>query len=208
VGGPIEVEDSNGGINVKEIKGKATLNTSFGSIEATGMSKGVRATTGNGRISLNDLGGDTYAKTSFGSVDIHRVNGNLIIENSNGPVTASEVKGDASARTSFGSVTLEDIGGSIAVDNQNGTVTVSGSRSSSGCKSVTLKTSFAPMQLHLPADVSYDVTARTSFGHISSDLPVTSTGTLGGDSLNGRIGSGGCPLSLTNSNGNIEILKR
>lgn len=208
VDGPIEVEDSNGGINVKEIKGKATLNTSFGSIEATSISKGVRATTGNGRISLNDIGGDTYAKTSFGSVDIHRVNGHLIIENSNGPVTASEVKGDASAKTSFASATLDDIGGAITVDNQNGTVTVSAERGSSGCKSVSLKTSFAPMQLRLPADVSYDVTARTSFGHISSELPVTSTGTLGGDSLNGRIGNGGCSLSLTNSNGNIEILKR
>jgi hypothetical protein len=208
VGGPIEVEDSNGGINVKEIRGKAVLNTSFGSIEATSMSKGVRATTGNGRVSLNDVGGDTYAKTSFGSVEIHRVNGNLIIENSNGPVTAGEVKGDTSAKTSFGSVTLDDIGGAITVDNQNGTVTVSAVRSSSGCKSITLKTSFAPMQLRLSADASYDVTARTSFGHISSELPVTSTGTLGGDSLNGKIGNGGCPLSLTDSNGNIDILKR
>ena len=208
VAGPIEVQDSNGAVNVKEIKGRATLNTSFGSIEATGMSKGVRATTGNGAISLNDIGGDTYVKTSFGSADIHRVNGNLTIENSNGPVTASGVKGDASAKTSFASVSLDDIGGSIAVDNQNGTVTVSAAHGSSGCKTVTLKTSFAPMQVRLPSDAAYDVSARTSFGHISSELPVTSTGTIGGDSLNGRIGNGGCTLSLTNSNGNIEILRR
>jgi hypothetical protein len=30
---------------------------------------------------------------------------------------------------------------------------------------------------------------------------------VGGDSLNGKIGNGACTLSLTNSNGNIEILK-
>jgi DUF4097 and DUF4098 domain-containing protein YvlB len=202
------VDDSNGGINVKEIKGKARLNTSFGSIDASALPKGVRATTGNGRISLNDVGGDTYAKTSFGSVDIHRVNGNLTIENSNGSVSASGVKGDASAKTSFGAVTLEDVGGAVTVDNQNGAVTVSAARSTPGCKSVTLKTSFAPMEVRLPGDVSYDLSARTSFGHISSDLPVTSTGNLGGDSLNGRIGNGGCTLSLTNSNGNIEIHRR
>jgi hypothetical protein len=207
IGGGVEVEDSNGGISVKEIKGKASFNTSFGSIEATGLPKGVRATTGNGRIALTDVGGDTYAKTSFGAVDIHRVNGNLTIENSNGPVTASGVKGDASAKTSFGSVTLDDVVGSITVDNQNGTVTVSAARTSPGCKNVSLKTSFAPMQVRLPADSGYEVNARTSFGHISSDLPVTATGTLGGDSLNGKIGNGGCTLSLTNSNGNIEILK-
>jgi hypothetical protein len=70
-----------------------------------------------------------------------------------------------------------------------------------------LKTSFAPIQVRLPGDAGYELTARTSFGHISSALPVTSTGTIGGDSLNGKIGNGGCTLSLTNSNGNIEIAK-
>jgi len=207
MGGGVEVEDSNGGINVRDIKGKGSFNTSFGSIEANGLPKGARATTGNGRVALSDVGGDAYAKTSFGSVDVRRVNGNLTIENANGPVNASGVKGDASAKTSFGSVTLEDVGGAITVDNQNGTVSVSAARTGSGCKNVSLKTSFAPLQVRLPGDAGYEVNARTSFGHISSDLPVTATGTLGGDSLNGRIGNGGCTLSLTNANGNIEILK-
>jgi len=192
---------------VHEIKGKGTFNTSFGAIEAGDVSKGVRATTGNGRINLRDVGGDTYAKTSFGAVDIQRVNGNLTIENSNGPVTANTVKGDASAKTSFGSVTLEDIIGSITVDNQNGAVSVSAARTAPSCKNISLKTSFSPMQIRLPSDAGYDLSARTSFGHITSELPVTASGILGGDSLNGKIGAGGCTLSLTNSNGNIEIMK-
>jgi hypothetical protein len=49
------------------------------------------------------------------------------------------------------------------------------------------------------------VNAHTSFGHINTELPVTATGTMGGDSLNGTIGNGACTLDLTNSNGNIEI---
>ncbi len=36
---------------------------------------------------------------------------------------------------------------------------------------------------------------------------VTATGTIGSDSLNGKIGNGGCELRLTDSNSNIEILK-
>jgi hypothetical protein len=38
-------------------------------------------------------------------------------------------------------------------------------------------------------------------------LPITTSGQVGGDSLTGKIGNGGCTLSLTNSNGSIEILK-
>jgi len=207
IGGAVDVEDSNGTISVQEVKGKSTLKTSFGAIEASGLRKGVRATTGNGHITLNDVGGDTFAKTSFGSVTIQRVNGNLSVDNSNGLVTASSVKGDATAKTSFGAVTLDDISGSITVDNQNGAVMLSAARTSPGCKSITVKTSFAPVQVRLPEGAGYNVTAHTSFGRISSDLPVTTSGQLGGDSLNGKIGNGGCTLSLTNSNGSIEILK-
>jgi hypothetical protein len=41
----------------------------------------------------------------------------------------------------------------------------------------------------------------------STRKPITTSGQVGGDSLNGKIGNGACTLSLTNSNGNIEILK-
>jgi len=207
VSGGVDVEDSNGSITAREVKGKSTLKTSFGAIEASGLRKNVKATTGNGRISLTDVGGDAYAKTSFGAVTVQRVNGQLTIENSNGLVTASSVKGDATARTSFGAVTLDDISGSITVDNQNGAVMLSADRISTLCKHITVKTSFAPIQVRLPEGAGYNVTAHTSFGRISSDLPVTSSGQLGGDSLSGKIGNGGCTLALTNSNGSIEILK-
>jgi hypothetical protein len=207
VAGWVQVEDSNGNINAKEIKGKAEFNTSFGSINASGLRKGVKATTGNGSVSLMDVGGDAFVKTSFGSINVQRLNGNLRMENSNGAVVANSVNGEATAKTSFGSVTLEDVVGAILVDNQNGAVMLSEARTSTGCKSITAKTSFAPMQVRVGEGSGYTVSARTSFGHISSELPITTTGQMGGDSLNGTIENGGCALSLTNSNGNIEILK-
>jgi hypothetical protein len=207
IGGTVQVEDSNGNIAAREIKGKAEFNTSFGSIEASGLRKGVKATTGNGRISLTDVGGDAFVRTSFGTINVQRVNGNLRMENSNGAVAGNSINGEAIAKTSFGAVTLEDVGGAITVDNQNGAVVLSEARTSAGCKGITAKTSFAPMQVHIAESSGYSVSARTSFGHISSELPITSNGQLGGDVLNGKIGNGGCTLSLTNSNGNIEILK-
>ena len=55
--------------------------------------------------------------------------------------------------------------------------------------------------------MGFDLTSSTSFGSIRSDVPVTSTGTIGKDSLRGTVGGGGCPVTLTNANGSIEILK-
>jgi hypothetical protein len=34
------------------------------------------------------------------------------------------------------------------------------------------------------------------------------SGSVGGESLSGKIGDGRCELTLTNNNGNIDLLKR
>jgi hypothetical protein len=72
---------------------------------------------------------------------------------------------------------------------------------------ISLKTSFAPIRIALPGNASYRVEARTSFGHVATDFPITISGATGGDSLYGTIGSGVCLLRLTNSNSSIEIRK-
>ena len=53
-------------------------------------------------------------------------------------------------------------------------------------------------------NAGYDVNARTSFGHITTEIPITTTN-AGEDILNGRIGNGGCKLELKTSNGGITI---
>jgi len=117
------------------------------------------------------------------------------------------VKGDATARTSFAAVSLDDISGHITVENQNGAIMLTAARTSPGCKNISAKTSFSPIQVRLPENAGYTLTARTSFGRINSELPITTVGQVGGNSLTGKIGNGDCTLSLTNTNGNIEILK-
>ena len=62
-------------------------------------------------------------------------------------------------------------------------------------------------RLYSSKDASYRISARTSFGKISSELPINVSGILGNDSLEGTIGGGACELRLNDSNGGIEILK-
>jgi hypothetical protein len=207
IAGALNAETSNGKITLRSAHGTVGLKSSFGAIEASDISKGIRAITGNGSITLTDIGGEAFAKTSFGSVSAVRINGNLTVENTNGAVTARNVKGDAEVTTSFAGVTLESIGGKITVNDQNGGISVAAARPASGCRDIALKTSFSSIRVRIPEGVGYHLTAHTSFGRISTDLPITATGNLGGDSLNGTIGSGGCQLQLNNSNGSIEITK-
>lgn len=206
IAGNVSAETSNGRVTVHDARGTVELRSSFGAVEASSIPKGIRAITGNGAVNLTDIGGDAFAKTTFGSVNADRINGNLQVENTNGSVTARNVKGDATVTTSFAGVTLESIGGRISVDNQNGAVSIGAVRSAT-CREISVKTSFAPIRVRIPDNVGFNVNARTSFGRISSELPVTATGSMGEDTLGGTIHGGGCQLQLSNSNGSIEIVK-
>ena len=75
---------------------------------------------------------------------------------------------------------------------------------------MTLRTSFGALRFVLPPNPDYRVEARTSFGRIRSDVTLSSSAQDAGTnegSLSGTIGTGRCPLVLTNSNGSIEIAR-
>jgi DUF4097 and DUF4098 domain-containing protein YvlB len=136
----------------------------------------------------------------------------LSVENSNGGVNASDIKGSANVKTSFGPVVLREVGGGLTVNSQNGSIEASGLRlrpsGAGGCNDVDLKTSFAPMRVFLPNDASYKINAKTTFGRIESDLPMTVAGGMRQDQIVGTIGSGECLLNLTNSNSNISLYRK
>ena len=190
-------------VTLNEAHGFVSVNTSFGSVKASHLYKGANVVDGNGAIELTSVQGDIYTKTSFGSIYVENVKGKFTGQDSNGSVTGKGIEGDATVNTSFSGVTLEGVSGKISVENQNGAVDVTASGSS--CKDIIIKTSFSHIGLRLPGNAGYSLKARTSFGHITSQLPITTSGTFGPDSMEGTIGGGGCTLELSNSNGNIDI---
>jgi hypothetical protein len=97
------------------------------------------------------------------------------------------------------------VGGGVTVENSNGAIAVAGIRGN-GCHPISLRTNFSSIKLALPSAAAYNVNARTTFGRIHTDFPVTTSG-MTENTLAGTIGRGGCKLDLTNANGNITIEK-
>lgn len=185
IGGDVKIETAFGGIALRDVGGKATVASS------------------NGNIKVSDVGGTLDAETRFGSVHAERIRGSVKVDSANGSVTLEEVGPGAQVKATFGSVFIDGVTGPVAVANANGAVSITGLRGK-GCQPVSLATSFSSIKLALPANAAYDVNARTSFGRIHTDLPIT-TRTFGESALTGRIGAGGCRLDLVNANGNITI---
>ena len=193
---------------MQDVAGGLTIRGSFGTMDLSDIGGPTEVKNANGAVKLRGVKGPANVRTSFGMVECVRIDGDLTVENANGVVRASDVKGGASVRTSFASVTLVGIAGRVRVDNQNGAIDARGLGSRKGsCQPVELKTSFSSIKVALPEDAGWNVDARTSFGRIQAELPITVQGSLSNESIQGKIGDGACPLTLSNNNGSIEILK-
>ncbi len=203
--GNVIAHANNSQLSADQVGGSLNAVNSFGAVNLTGIQRDVHVESGNGAVTLEKIGGPAYVKTSFGMVQAEGVNGPLSVENSNGSVKAAGIKG-ATVTTSFGSVSLDDVAGPIQVNNQNGAVEVSSSLRGS-CAPIAIHTSFSAVRVHLPADASYRVNAKTSFGRVSSEFPMTVSGSMSSDGISGNIGAGRCEMRISDNNGAIEILK-
>ena len=195
------VKNSNGSVDVRQVGGATVIDNAFGSSKVREVRGNLEVDGSHSRIDVSDVRGDADVTSAFGSIDVHGVTGAATVTNANGTVRLTDVRRNATVKTTFASATLDKVQGAIDVQNQNGSISVSGAPS---CQTISLRTTFSTIRVGLPASASYALNARTTFGRIHSDLPVTTT-SFGGDSTVGTIGSGKCKLDLVNTNGSITI---
>ena len=205
IGRGLSIRTNNSHIDGSKIKGPTKIENSFGRVSVSDADGDMHIRSGNGEVIVTGIRGETSVKTSFAPVEASDIGGALTVDDSNGSVKATNVR-SATVKTSFGGVLLQQVAGAIDVANQNGAVEASSS-SQTGCQPIVIRTSFSPIRVHLDGNPSYRVTATTSFGKIRSDFPLTVSGSMSADSLNGTMGDGRCELRLTDNNGTIEILK-
>lgn len=140
----------------------------------------------NGNIKLEDVTGNAALSTSNGSVSVSNVNGIVSARSSNGNITAAGVKGLGGLRTSNGSIEAElpALHEAIEIRTSNGSITLS-----------------------LLSSLEADLEASTSNGTVSvSNLNVDIV-ELSQTMLVGMLNGGGHKISITTSNGSIDLLQ-
>jgi hypothetical protein len=208
VGGGLSISNTNGSVNATDIKGPTSINTTFASITARNIGGPMSIADSNGNVTALNVAGDLSIDTRFGLVKAERIRGALTVENTNGSVSATDINGSAHVKTSFAPVFLRGVDGAVDVENQNGAIGISGLRG--GCNSISLRTTYSPIKIAIAPNASYTVSARTTYGMITTDVPLTATSKSANENssaLSGTIGGGGCRMDLTTSNGGITITK-
>jgi len=103
------------------------LDTSNGFIELHGLEGSGYLRSSNGRIVLDTLQGDFDAGTSNGRIEVNAVAGNLTLKTSNGKVDLSDAWGEFKVETSNGGISFNGnmtAGGSNRLVTSNGDVVV------------------------------------------------------------------------------------
>ncbi len=103
------------------------LETSNGSIEVQGLEASGTLRTSNGRVVMKDIRGDLDVRTSNGPIEVTSMEGVGTLATSNGAVTLAEVKGAFDVDTSNGNISFSGemtAGGENRLETSNGSVTV------------------------------------------------------------------------------------
>lgn len=123
----------------------------------------------------------------------------------NGDVDGDSLRGYAEGRTVNGSVTLSTTEAAVA-NTVNGSITASMGRAD-WPDGAAFKTVNGSITLRLGGAVNANVRAETVNGGITTDFPITVTGSIGPRRLSGTIGGGGRELNLSTVNGSIKLYR-
>ena len=157
-----------------------------------------------------DLPGDTDLDllTTNGGVGITAVTGRIEASTTNGGIDLRSTRGPVIARTTNGNISAHDVrlAEAAAYHTTNGSIQAN---VLDGVSPITAVTTNGSIVLTLPAGFSGELDARTSNGRVSSSLTVKNPSLSTKTRLVGRLGEGGAArVSLTTSNGNVELRPR
>jgi hypothetical protein len=124
-----------------------------------------------------------------------------------GKVHVVDFDGHVNADTGFGDVDARGRFESLSLRTGFGTIRAEASAGSHVTKDWRLSSGFGDINLSLASDLNADLEARTGFGHVSCDFPITVTDTRSRSSIDGRIGSGGPPVNIDTGFGSVHIRK-
>jgi DUF4097 and DUF4098 domain-containing protein YvlB len=183
----LDVETSNGGVDVSSVNGNITIHTSNGGIRAEQLSGTIVLGSSNGGMTLDSLKGALKAHTSNGAIN----------------ATSLECKCDFG--TSNGAVRVAGRFESLDITTGNGRVEARAEAGSSVSSPWSIRTSNSGVDLSLPTGLKANLDASTTNGGITLNLPVQVQGYQSGTEIHGTLQGGGPEISIHTTNGGIAV---
>jgi DUF4097 and DUF4098 domain-containing protein YvlB len=190
------------------MEGEAIIYNQFGSIDIQSLSASrLEVENNNGAIDLKDcqLDGLVQVTNMFGDVHLADVSSEIYrLKTNNGLLAVEGAQGTLELGNEFGDIQVTGASQAVLdIKTTNGRIEFSGSLDQDSIHN--LQNNFGTIILSIPADSALDLSLKTEFGRIISDLPVSLTGELNETSWQATLNGGGALLSAQTTNGDILL---
>jgi DUF4097 and DUF4098 domain-containing protein YvlB len=150
---------------------------------------------------------DVSARSGDGSIDIEGLTGRIQLQSGDGSIHARQVGGDVDVHTGDGSVTLSGKLSSLRARSGDGSLNIHADAGSAAGADWDITTGDGSVTLAIPDGFGAELDAHTGDGGIRmQDLTLSNvTGTIGRNSLRGRLGSGGHNVRVRTGDGSITL---
>ena len=198
-----ELVTSGGSIAVKGLHGALKANTSGGGLRFEDTKGELHGDTSGGGIQLKNCDGTLRVETSGGGIKSDGGRGSLHADTSGGSIEVRQFAGPATVHTSGGGIRLEGVAGEVRGETSGGSINAVVSAPVPG--PIHLSTSGGGIEVKIPKSAAFQLTAETSAGHVTCDLPIDSKDKPDRSHLSGPVNGGGPKVSLETSAGSVHI---
>lgn len=180
----------------------------------------VNSSSASGYVHVYRVERDTQVSAASGSIEVSGIGGVLHISSASGDVVVSDVKGEVKVTAASGSIRINKPGDRVEASSASGTVEVIGAgndvrvRAISGAIKVTgdpsanhyweLKTVSGSVDLHVPSNASFLLSAEATSGDIRTTLPVVLE-EQSKHSLRAHVGSSSGRVEVHTVSGTINV---
>jgi DUF4097 and DUF4098 domain-containing protein YvlB len=184
VRGPVKAEAISGSISADHIERQTQLNTVSGTIEASDIGDEVRAASVSGTVVVSNIKGDVRISAVSGSTQITKASGRVDADTASGSVEVQGATRDVKARAASGRVEVQGNPGADSYWD--------------------LKTGSGAVQLGVPTNANFHLSAEAASGEIKADIPIVIE-EQDKHSLRARVGNGGGRVEVHTVSGEIRV---
>jgi len=193
---------ASGSQSVRQIQGPVKTSTASGSLRVDHVDRDVTLRSVSGSVDAFDVGDDVRATSVSGSVDVRNSKGDVHSRAASGAIRITHPGGRVDADTASGSVEIVGANNDVKAHAVSGRVSVQGNPSTNSYWE--LKTVSGSVELAVPTNANFHLTAENVAGQIRADIPIV-VEEQSKHSLRARVGSGGNRVEIRTVSGQIDV---
>jgi len=145
--------------------------------------------------------------SSDGHVNVDGTTGGARIDTSDGAIDVRNFSGSIRARTSDGHITVDGVVNEVYLHSGDGHIELTARPGSKMDRAWEIHTSDGRVSVKLPDDFAAELYAHTGDGRITTDFPVTVSGSMDRGRMRGKLNGGGELLEISTGDGSIHVGK-